>query len=169
MTEERPKKVTIDPTYSSNPVVLRNFTKFVNELKKIGMNEGILGSLTEAKLASLVLSFQTTMEQLCGRDSSKPRPITKIPLSCLQDYSENGFLSALILLLCKEATESSTSLVDLFSDSKRSFKLLQTIEKDLTKVIYIFFFMYFLTIYLTFIFDCHFISARTFKATKSIP
>jgi len=92
-------------------------------------------SFSVTELSTLLHNVRSTMEVLCGKDSSRPRPITKFPANSFRDFSENGFVHTLTRILLLEATKRKISLVQLFAgDVKSQAKLLVSLEQQLTKV-----------------------------------
>lgn len=135
MTESRPKKVVIDPMEASHPLTLHKYSSILSSLKKSSSwSSAFSRQLTEAKLAALVASMRVSMEDLCGKDSPKPRPITKIPMSLFRDFTADGPLDCMLGLLCSEAAKANVGITDLFKDSKRASSLLVYVEKELIKV-----------------------------------
>ena len=140
MADSRIRKVVIDKSLVENPIVLQSFGRILRNLKvNLKLSESIRENLTEQVLAQLVFSVMNIMESLCGRESTKPRPITKIPFKLFQDNSVGGFLNFLLELLLDQAQKHSVRPSDLFLDSKDPYGILVKIEKEIIKVISIVF------------------------------
>lgn len=135
MAEPRSRKVTIDQNALTSPLVLQSLSKILSKLKENPkITEKTKASLTEAALAQLVITFRNVMEQQCGRDAPKPKPITKLPLHGLQDYSADGPLASVLAHVLEEASRKNMSPDDLLGDKKKSTQLLESTDKMLTKV-----------------------------------
>jgi len=132
MAEGREKKVTIDENDSSNPLVLQKYTKLLNHIKKTGGHNDSPYQ-TEANLVSLVTQLRECMESLSGKDSPKPRPITKLPMSVFDDFSVGGALNTILNCLLNEAAKVKCSPSSLLSDSKKASEMLVSIDKELVK------------------------------------
>lgn len=135
MAESRPKKVTTDENDQNNPLVLQNYTKLAASLKrKAGLVDKVSREITEAKLAALITSLRMAMEVLCGKDTPKPWPITKLPMSLFQDFSVGGSIDTMVTVICQDVGKAGCALLDVFQDDTRSSQLLVAIEKELVKV-----------------------------------
>jgi hypothetical protein len=136
MTEPRAKTVTIDHGDSSNPLVLQKYSALLNLLKKdTTLGNADTSALTESKLATFVINLRSAIERLCGKDVSKPRPITKFPMSLYQDFSANGSIAALLAFMVREAAKAKCAPADLFNDNKKAGQLLVKLDKELNEVI----------------------------------
>jgi hypothetical protein len=136
MSEPRAKTVTIDHGDSSNPLVLQKYSALLNHLKKDNtLGNADTSDLTESKLATFVINLRSAIERLCGKDVSKPRPITKLPMSLYQDFSVNGSVAALLAFMCREAAKAKCNPNDLFSENRKAGQLLVKLDKELNEVI----------------------------------
>lgn len=141
MSEIRTRKVPIDQCGLLDPTAQHALSKIIDFLRadsSIGTNAS--APLTVAELGTFLHNVMSTMENLCGKDSPRPRPVTKFPANSFRDFSENGFVHVLTKLLVLEAAKKRIPLVQVFAgDAKSQSKLLVMLEQQLTKVYAVFF------------------------------
>lgn len=135
MAEARPKKVTIDDSDQRNPLVLQTYAKLVASLKKkSALPTAVTSSLSEPRLAELIISLRRSLEELCGKEAPKPRPVTKFPMGLFQDYTVGGAVDIMLTTICQDVANNGGTLADVFSNNSRARTILIAIENELVKV-----------------------------------
>ena len=135
MAEPRSRRVIVDEGVLRSPLLLQNLSKILSKLRENQkITEKAKSGLTESSLAQIIIALRNVMEQFCGKDAPKPKPITKLPLQALQDYSIDGPLFVMLSFLLEETSRKNMSPEDLLSEKKKVPHLLESIDKLLTKV-----------------------------------
>jgi len=136
MAELRVRKVTLEQKDLLEPSVQHLLSKIVDGLRAdTSISAAVSSALSVGELSNLLFDVRSSLEQLCGKDSVRPRPVTKFPANSFQDYSEDGFVSTVVKTLCCEASKKKIPLSQLFAgDSKSQAKLLVLLEQELSKV-----------------------------------
>ena len=136
MAELRVRKVTLEQKDLLDPSVQHSLSKIVDRLRSDASVEAAVSSaLSVSELSNLLFNVRSSLEILCGKDSARPRPVTKFPANSFQDYSEDGFVSIVVKALCQEASKKKTAISQLFAgDSKSQAKILVLLEQELLKV-----------------------------------
>ncbi len=171
MSEIRSRKVPLDQNDLLDPTSQHALSKIVDFLRSdtsIGTSLPVSFSVTE--LSTLLHNVRSTMEVLCGKESSRPRPITKFPANSFRDFSENGFVHTLTRILLLEATKRKISVVQLFAgEVKAQAKLLVSLEQQLAKVCAMFFASMIPMHLIEFVSCCLMFPGRETGQTKSVP
>ena len=136
MSELRTRKVPLEQNDLQDATAQHALSKIIDYLRAdSSIGTSLPASFSVAELSTLLHNVRSIMESLCGKDSSRPRPITKFPANLFRDFSENGFVHTLTRFLLLEANKRKLSLVQLFAgDVKSQSKLLVFLEQQLAKV-----------------------------------
>jgi hypothetical protein len=90
--------------------------------------------LSEEYLAGLMYLVHKFMEDVCGRQAARPRPITKIPCHLLRDFAPAGAVEIILSTLCEEASFMAIQPAEIFTVTNSVGPLFIKIESALIQV-----------------------------------
>mmetsp|Transcript_8214 Transcript_8214/g.12250 ORF Transcript_8214/g.12250 Transcript_8214/m.12250 type:complete len:695 (-) Transcript_8214:1543-3627(-) len=117
------------PWDENDPILVHSFSAICAAIKSTPERKG----LTEKKISKLYSTYKRFMEDNFGRNSNKPRALTKLPHALLNDFSINGTVHLLVLRLIEAAEDRNCNPYELLFKNDFEFILatLKSFEESL--------------------------------------